>query len=230
MFAQRLFNNQEPRLQGGQTLVEDGAFGPRTQAAIRTFQTLATPALGRGGEIQSNILRRDGSIDDATWRALGAGQSREHNVTLIAQYNNNTCWHACMDMLLGGGRCRDMPAGVLITNRTAQHGQLANTTAARGLYALALGGRIVPAPQTARELCGLIDNRPGVLLGRSVRFQNGHAVVLSGYYKDAASDDLSTVLRIHNPDPPGRGTIEGSLYPFMSVSGGSFTPEWVIVR
>ncbi len=229
MFAQRLFNNAPANLQGGVALVEDGVFGPRTQAAIQTFQTRSTPALGPGGAIQTSTMRRDGSIDDQTWSALGAGPSREHNVALVAQYNQNTCWHACMDMILGGGQCRNMPVGVVITSGHSQ-GQLNNTPYALRIYATALGGRLQRAPTTAGALCALIQNRPAVLIGHSVRYGGGHAVVLSGFYNDARRDDLSTVIRVHNPWPAHKGDIQGSVYPFMALTGGAFTPQWIIAR
>jgi Papain-like cysteine protease AvrRpt2 len=231
LFAQRLYNNAPSNVQGVPNLVEDGIFGLRTLAAIRTFQTRRTPAIGLGGTIQpaTQTLRQDGAIDDPTWLALGAGPSCEHNVKLVWQYSDNSCWHACMDMILGGGQCRNMPLGVVITSGAGQGG-LTDSLRAITIYARALGGRAVRAPSTAGELCALIQSRPGVLLGRSVRFQYGHAVVLSGYFNDAPRDDLSTIIRIHNPAPPYNGAIEGSVYPSMSLSGGSFAPEWVIAR
>lgn len=227
MFAQLLHNNHDLTLRAPR-LREDGVFGPRTQAAIQRFQTLALPALGPGGAIMPNTPLRPGVIDAETWRALGAGEAVEHGVSMIAQYNRNMCWHACMDMLLGGGRCRYLPAAMLDTSGGRNHGQL--QVAALDQYATMLGGRKVAAPRTESALCDLIRSRPAVLTGTWVRAGGGHAVVLSGFYRNAACNDWATIVRVHNPWPVGIGAVQGSGYPFMELDGGAFNANWLIVR
>jgi uncharacterized protein (TIGR02594 family) len=57
---QSLLNQKVPqsRLPNGRRLVEDGDFGPKTEAAVRTFQQL-------------NRLTVDGVVGPQTWKALG---------------------------------------------------------------------------------------------------------------------------------------------------------------
>ena len=39
-----------------------------------------------------------------------------------------------------------------------------------------------------------------------------HAVVYSGFYTDSSGDESATVFRIHDPWPPGQGTVYSTTY------------------
>ena len=127
-----------------------------------------------------------------------------HNTHLFPQPTGMTCWSAAATMILGNmsvgpGHAHTAPNGGLRPN-------LENIeTFLRGL------GWDLVAQMSAPPASMLIPHlmRRPLWLG----FEGGtfkHAVVASAVYSDGEDD--GTVFRIHDPWPPGRGTIYGTTY------------------
>lgn len=202
MFLQCLLNkrNANPRL------VEDGAFGPRTRTAVVAFQQAARSP------------HADGVVGPQTWGQLGPVTEHLHPVRLFGQPTDMTCWSAAATMILGNmsvgpGRANTGPSGGL-------NPDLDNIeTFLRGL-----GWRLVNNQSRPSLVSVLSRLRQSPLW---VAFEGGsfkHAVVFSGFYSDAAGDESATVFRIHDPWPPGRGTVYGSTYRNGIVSLRSIQP------
>ena len=203
MFLQCLLNkrNANPRL------VEDGSFGQRTKTALMAYQRGARPP-----------LVADGVAGPKTWTSLGTLTERLHAVNLLGQPSNMSCWSAAASMILG-----NMSVGSGAAHASDDGGltpDLDNVEVfLRGLNWRVLNNQSRPGLSSL-----LAPLRQGPLW---VVFEGGsfkHAVVFSGFYTDVAGDESATVFRIHDPWPPGRGTVYGSTYHNSVVSLRSIQP------
>jgi Putative peptidoglycan binding domain/Papain-like cysteine protease AvrRpt2 len=189
-FLQCLLND---RL-GASAVPENGQFGAETLREVMAFQ-------GR----QSGLVV-DGVVGPLTWARFGPIRSRLHPVHLRAQPNDHTCWSAAAAMMrdgrmVGHGRAAladdgglDMPIDNIDTFLRGLHWRMVN--------------RVTRPPATSVI----------TWLGRSplwVAYEGGnfaHAVVYSGYYTTGSGSNATTVFRVHDPWPPGRGTVYGTSY------------------
>lgn len=202
MFLQCLLNkrNANPRL------AEDGSFGSITRTAVMNFQRVS------GGSAP------DGIVGPNTWARFGPLTERLHPVTLFGQPTDMTCWSAAATMVLG-----NMSVG----SGGAQTGSSGGLSAGINnieTFLSGLGWRLANNQSNPPLFTLLSQLRQNPLW---VAFEGGsfqHAVVFSGFYCDAANDESTTVFRIHDPWPPGRGTVYGSTYRRGLVSLRSIRP------
>jgi hypothetical protein len=141
----------------------------------------------------------------------------EHRVQLFGQPTNMTCWSAAATMItgnivsIGPGSAKTGGSGGLQPD-------LENIeTFLGGLNWKLLNN--MSAPPTSHFVAGLSR---GPLW---IAFEGGtfkHAVVASAIWSDSADD--RTVMRIHDPWPPGAGTIYGSTYVGRRMQVKSVSP------
>ena len=201
LFVQRLLNKKGARAQ----LAEDSIFGPRTRAAVAAFQQ------------GQRVPDPPGLVNSATYRALGLNVERVHNVTLMGQPDDSTCWSAASTMM--GGNRQSVGQGAASTDTD---GSLSFNVENFDTFAAGLGWR---------PLLNMSSPPVSVLippLSRGpvwIAFEGGtfrHAVVFSAIYSD--STDEGTVFRVHDPWPPGRGTVYGSTYLRHVINLASIAP------
>lgn len=217
-FAQKLCNKFVTANDVGEYLTADGDFGPKTRDTVKAIQKWYKARYGA-------FIPTDGAIAGDTWRALGAAPGVTHPLKLVPQYNSTTCWEACMNMLLGSSKCREMPASMLGPNRL-----LLDDRNALQHYASLLGRSLASAPNSIRALQSLVSRRPIVVFGRSSQYATGgHAVVVNAVWWDKQADPDTAVIRVLNPSPVNRGRTEPSTYyPLMEVERDCFSPVWVV--
>jgi hypothetical protein len=215
-FLQRCLNRvlfrADRRFQG---LVEDADFGPRTETALRQFQTMN---MGRHG-----ITVVDGIAGPATWRALGPVTEITHDLPRVGQNTNMSCW------VVSGGlatrRFASMQAGAA---NVGPDGGLRPSIANVEVWGRQLGLRLVPMiPMTVGDLVPHLRRGPVALV---VDFTAGgrHMVVISGYY--ATNDPETRLVRINDPAPLAQGSIYLSEYPRLILTGGPSNPYCVLVQ
>ena len=78
-------------------------------------------------------------------------------------------------------------------------------------------GSVLPVPHTQAWFAGVANLRGGL-----------HAVVISAAYVAPRNSD--SMIRISNPSPMGRGSIELAGFPTMAIEGQSFKPRNLIVK
>ncbi len=200
LFLQRLLNKRA----GQSRVVEDGDFGPRTHAAVVAFQ-------------QANgIAPANGVVSAAVWQRLGAAIEQEHRVTLFGQPTNMTCWSAAATMVVGNMSIDHGPA------RVGQGGGLEPPLENIETFVRSLGWSVLNN-QSAPPAQVLIQGMTRSPLW--VAFEGGtfkHAVVVSGIWSDRTNE--GTVLRIHDPWPPNRGTLYSTSYEDRRIALRSVTP------
>lgn len=196
MFLQCLLNKNG----ANPVLVEDGTFGTGTKTAVISFQQRSRPT-----------LTADGVVGSQTWSRFGALTERLHNVQQRGQPTNTTCWSVAASMILGNMSVSQ--GGANLTSNGSLQMPLENIeTFLRGLNWRLISNQSRPPVSTLVN--GL---RMGPLW---VAFEGGsfqHAVVLSGLYTDSSGDESATVFRIHDPWPPGRGSVYSSTYHGQTV-------------
>jgi hypothetical protein len=176
-------------------LAEDGAFGPKTRAAVVAFQTVQR-------------LPADGIVGSQTWGRLGIKFDITHNVRLFAQPTNVSCWSAAATMIVG-----NMSVG---PGRAAiPGGGLDPSPSNVQVFARSLGWRVYyPQTWTVSGLASLLRAKPlwAVGGGNSPAGNWLHAIVLSALWSDGAEDGSGTLLRIHDPWPPNVGSVYARFY------------------
>lgn len=193
VYLQRLLN-----LRGGAGLREDGAFGPRTRAALTAWQ-------------QSQGMPGTGTADGTVFRRLGLQSEKEHPVRLMGQVTGTSCWSAAMSMArgsnqsIGAGGARLGSTGGLVTSRDNIE-----------TYARENGMRVLSAMRSygVGELVGWLSRGPLVAIGAGHIGTRAfsHACVLSGIYSDMNPNGQGTVIRIHDPEPVGQGSIGWAFF------------------
>ena len=211
VFVDDLQQELNRKLRPTPNLKVDGIFGGGTDRAVRAYQ-------------RQEWLVVDGVAGPCTWAAVKGWETYRiaHHVNLIPQPTGDTCWAAATGMLLGRrgpvphGGGADTVGGLTNDSDTndAQH-----TT----MFAKAWGLTLVHGQSWT------VDGFAQLMRGRGPLMLNilwdghgyvtgegspGHMVVVSGIR--GAGGDTDTTIRIHDPWPPGKGTIRSAIYgPFM---------------
>jgi hypothetical protein len=191
-------------------LREDGAFGPKTHAAVAAFQ--ATQRIGT-----------DGIVGPATWQRLGIRYDITHPVRLFPQPTGVTCWSASATMILGNvsvgpGRAQIPGGGLEPSPQNVE------------VFARGLGWRMYyPQSWTVSGLASLLQRKPAWAVGGGSSPGGGwlHAIVFSGLWSDGAEDGSGTMLRIHDPWPPNVGSVYARFYR-GTVDGFDFISLYVL--
>ena len=185
--VQRLINL---RLSPVPRLGEDSIFGPKTDAAVRSFQ-------------RSNRLTPDGIVGPRTWRALGVTIDISHRIRLYGQPTVMTCWSAAATMLTGTNMSVG-PGGAALGPTGGLKPSFANVQA----FASAHGLRIhAPQSWSTQGLASVMRRGPIWVAGW---IPSGHAVVYGGIHGDGAPD--GTLIVIYDPWPPGTGAVRAEIY------------------
>jgi hypothetical protein len=207
---QRLLNKK--RMTAAPPLREDGIFGGDTRAAVVAFQT-------------RERIAPDGIVGPTTWARLGLTIDITHPVTKYGQPTDMTCWSAAATMILGGnlsvgpGRATLSFLGGL---EPAPHNV--------EVFGRGLGWRMYyPQTWTVRGLAELLRRKPAWAVGGGTTPKGGwlHAIVLSGLWSDGAEDGSGTMLRIHDPWPPGVGNVYGRFF-HGTVDGFDFISLYIL--
>ncbi|MEM9318592.1 MAG: peptidoglycan-binding protein [Pseudomonadota bacterium] len=193
----------------------DGIFGPRTEAATKTFQ-------------RARHLSPDGIIGPLTRAQLYTPVLREtiHQIALIPQPTNTTCWAAATAMMTRS----NVPAVIARTppDMIGSSGGLLNSSGSDQAivtgtrYGNAHGLRChAPMSWPADAFAGKIQRSPLMLdmLWRTNEYaagnaSPGHMVVVAGVI--SASGAETTFVKILDPWPPNTGKISWKRYgPWM---------------
>lgn len=192
-YLQRLLNKAATRERsGGTPLNVDGAFGPKTEAALRAFQGRHRP------------LTVDGIAGRQTWAALGLRAEAEHGrVILFGQPTGTSCWSAAATMILGNQSAGPGDATL------GSGGGLNGTIEDHRAFARSLGWEMLNHSPGVGEMVDIVRRTPVWIRAGGSGW--AHAVVLSAVYSDGDSSGDGTMFRIHDPWPVGRGRIYGSF-------------------
>jgi hypothetical protein len=193
VYLQRMLN-----LRMGSRLREDGVFGPLTKAALVAWQS---------------SQRRSGMpiADPATFTALGMRTLIEHPIQQFGQPTGMTCWSASMTMVEGTNRSVGQGSAQL-----GATGGLVSTPDNVAVFAREHGMRVLSSMSSysVDQLIGWMRNGPLIAIGagsgRGGRW--AHASVLSAIYSDQNANGTGTVMRIHDPEPVGVGSVYGVVF------------------
>jgi len=210
-FFQRLLNLKKPG-----SLVEDGAFGPKSKAQVQAFQTAAK-------------LDPDGIVGPNTWKALGLAVDINHPVKLFPQPTNMTCWSAAATMLVGNMSVGSGGASV------GSSGGLGSTHA--NVEAFARAHRFVMHSPMTWSVSGFAElARRGPLwvggsqpLGSPSGPQSGHVVVVGAVWSNGNGDGRGTMLLIYDPWPPNVGSVYGVFFG-ERIAGSPLGTEYILHR
>ena len=206
---QRLLNNE---IGPTPLLREDGAFGPKTLAALNDFK-------------RAERLPPGDIVNQPVWQKLGIRYDITPNVTLFPQPTRMTCWSASATMV--GGSNRSIGPGNAALGAT---GGLAPNAQNVEVFARGLGWRVYyPMSWTVSGLADLLRRGPAWTVGggSSPTGDWFHAIVLSGIWSDGDESGSGTMLRIHDPWPPGIGSVYGRFYR-GTVAGFDFINLYVL--
>lgn len=213
-YLQHLLNHALRNTPGRLPLSEDGVFGQKTDTAVRHFQSSYSGPEGR--------LKLDGIVGPKTWRALGLVTEISHNLPRVGQNTMMSCWVVCAGLVTGR-----MASMVPATAKFLADGGLVPSRENLQAFANELRMRLLPGvPANIDQLAGPLRSGPILLVGRKPT--GLHAVVISGYY--GGVERTTKMIRIHNPSPVGRGSIEVTHYPDMLLENMIFDPVAMIVR
>jgi len=187
--AQRLLNKNAS---SSPQLAEDGIFGPKTESAVRAFQSAHRP------------LTVDGIVGNNTWARLGVTIDVSYRVKLAAQTTGSTCWSAAATMVLdipmsfGPGSADLTESGGLRTDFE----NIAKFAQTHGLR--------MEAPQTwtVQGLYSLMRRSGPLWVAGWV--PSGHVVCYGALQGDGTID--GTMITIYDPWPPYVGKVYGALY------------------
>jgi hypothetical protein len=188
MLCQRLLNKKgaTPRLR------EDGIFGPRTHAAVLSFQA-------------RERIAQDGAVGPTTWSRLGLTIDITHPVQRFGQPTGTSCWSAAATIIVG-----NMSVGPGAAALDPGGGMLPGPENIRR-FADSMGWRMhYPQTWSVSGLRFLLQRKPVWAVGGGAGFL--HAIVLSAMWSDGAEDASGTMIRIHDPWPVNQGSIYARFY------------------
>jgi hypothetical protein len=195
------------RLRNAPNMVVNGIFDLKVDAAVKEFQ-------------RKNKLKGDGVVGPLTQAALDKGPvvyDTNHNIALIAQPDENTCWAASIAMmtysapqLVVARAPKDLvsPSGGLFNSSESNQAIVTGSRLAK-VYGLRCHAPMswIPAP-----LCMKIRMSPlGVeMLWNANDYikgagSPGHVVVVDGFVSDYNNDGKNTYLHVLDPWPPKIG-------------------------
>ena len=175
------------------SITVDGAFGPKTESALRRYQS------------NHRSLTSDGVAGPKTWGTFPFITEIRHNVTLRAQTGTMGCWSAAAGMVTG----QPMSYGPG-SARTGTGGGLRPSLANVETFARELGWRL-HTHQSAPAGHAILDamrRNPVWIAFEGMHFK--HAVVFSAVLSDGTDD--GTVFEVKDPWPVGRGTSYATGY------------------
>jgi hypothetical protein len=225
LLLQRLLNVYFETDRNVPNIDEDAIFGPQTEAMLRRFQTAYTGPAGR--------QTVDGVAGPNTWRALGLRGDVAWPVPQLGQNTTMSCWVVCAG-LATGRMASTVPTGVRFDPINASYpggrapGGMASDVPNIESYARSNRMRLAAnMPQSVEGLLGLMRAGPAILIG--TRANGGlHAVVISAAYVAPRNSD--SMIRVNNPSPMGRGSIELAGFPTMAIEGQGFTPRNLLIK
>ncbi len=222
LYLQRLLNEWLSHEPGSEVLSEDCDFGRRTEAVLRRFQASYT---GPGGR-----LTVDGIAGTNTWRALGLQTEIDYAVPRVGQSTGMSCWVVAAG--LATGRMTSAMPGLaqVAPNNDPSGGGGGLEPSLNNLdrYAASLQMHLHPQlPGEIEEFARLLRRGPAIMIGRWVT-GGLHAVVVSGYFEGRTP--FTHMIRISNPAPQGRGSIQLTDYPMMTLLNTGFDPYALIVK
>ena len=203
-------------------LVEDCDFGQRTEAALRRFQSSYT---GTGGR-----LTVDGVAGTNTWRALGLQTEIDYAVPRVGQSTGMSCWVVAAGLATGRMTSAIPGLAQVAPNNDPNGGGGGLEPSLNNLdrYAASLQMHLHPQlPGEIEEFAHLLRRGPAIMIGRWVT-GGLHAVVISGYFEGRTP--FTHMIRISNPAPQGRGSIQLTDYPMMTLLDTGFDPYALIVK
>lgn len=195
-----------------QRLTEDSIFGAKTHEAVTLFQR------------RERLPAANGIADQQTWQRLGVTIEIDHFVILFPQPTGMTCWSAAATMVDGSQRSIGAGNAALGANggMTPSFGNIE-------LFARSMGWRMYGMTSWSIEgLANLMRRVPLWSVGGGGAGGNRwlHATVLSGMWSDGQHD--GTLIRIHDPWPPGVGRIWGSFYDRGNFDGYNFSAAYLL--
>jgi hypothetical protein len=231
-FLQALLNGEYYVNGVGEELNEDGIFGPRTAAQLRSF-------IDGTMRVSMPLI-----VNDAVWRALGVDHWVTHATTMVSQHTDMLCWNAAAAMTLGVQQSMVTGGATLTTGAPTRPGgsvrgagglEVNNANIRQFLTAVRLNPRAPPSDGAALDM---LVRRSRVWLAGAVSGGAGgathHAVCITGCVGTRPMPDRSTrfLVRIHDPWPPSAsggadgGTIRWNYYylPQMYLGRMLFTP------
>lgn len=222
LYLQRLLNDWLSHIPGSEVLVEDCDFGRRTEAVLRRFQASYT---GPGGR-----LVEDGVAGTNTWRALGLQTEIDYAVPRVGQSTGMSCWVVAAGLATGRMTSAIPGLAQVAPNNDPNGGGGGLEPSLNNLdrYAASLQMHLHPQlPGEIEEFRHLLRRGPAIMIGRWV--SGGlHAVVVSGYFEGRTP--FTHMIRISNPAPQGRGSIQLTDYPMMTLLDSGFDPYALIVK
>lgn len=193
----------------GTRLKVDGAFGSKTQAAVKAFQ-------------RKSALKTDGIVGPKTHGMLARGpavKSAQNRVRHIAQPTQTTCWAASTAMMTGSTVAAVQAKTP--SDMVASDGGLLNSSGTdQAIVTGSRYGRIhgltchAPMSWSVPAFVSLIQRSPLMLdmLWRSDQYAGGagspgHMVVVSAVVSDGDASGKGTHLLVLDPWPPNRGEV-----------------------
>lgn len=182
-------------------LVADGIFGNKTRDATVSFQGA------------NAIMPANGVVGAPTWSRLGASTERTHAIQLFGQPNSATCWSAASTMMHGSNQSVG-PGNRVTTSGGDLPSEIGLDTDFNNVEGFVRdnGWHLVnrqSAPQSS-VLIGALTRSP-LWIGFQLNHVE-HAVVFSGVYSHRDQSEDGTVFIVHDPWPPGQGSIYGTPY------------------
>lgn len=196
LYLQRLLNKAgvDP------DVFEDGAYGGQTDRAVTTYQST------------HGMRPTPGRAPRALFTTLGLRTEIVHAVRQMGQPTNMSCWSIAMTMARGVS----MSIGRGNAS-TGLNGGLESTPGNIATFARENGMRVLSQMRSVpvSQLVSYLRAGPLVVIGAGRNGSNPwvHASVVSGIFSDDAPDASGTMLRIHDPWPPGsHGRVYGVFY------------------
>lgn len=225
IYLQRLLNDYFSTVPHSDVLDEDNDFGRHTDAMLRRFQTDYRGPVGQ--------LVVDGVAGAQTWRALGLQTEISHPMPMVGQNTGMSCW-VVSGGLASGRNASVVPAAARYDPVDVSYadghegGGLDPDLNNLDTFAHEIGMRLLPmVPMEVEQLLPYVRRGPVLLVGEYVG-GGMHAVVISGYFGGATP--FSRMIRVNNPAPMGRGSIEVTDYPTMNLNRSPFDPYALLVR